>query len=1157
MGCSSGHSFSFQNQICERRQKLEFPAISHKKPRKNTLKKAVLCVKTFDLPLISRSTGQICESICLEPYKPYTIGRKYQFCDFVITDRRISKRHCQLLFDSLNNRIYLSDGVFVESSEYNGSFCSNRNRGSLNGVSLNGIRISGVVALQVGDEVRLVCGKEGGPCWHGNGIGFIVERIVSIEEVDYRRSNELNSCPVHSELATCRLQHCRAIDKTRLLLSWCKDILGSDDPISYIRKCIVLDQNRFGFAFLDGSNKCYELSPNNGFDRQLHIGRGKRKRVYSRETGAVSKGWNLHRDKIIDVLEVSSEFECANFINNANSETTRTPNYGGIHLENGIFKIDGPGLSSRELVITQCKEVLENDAHANITRKPDNGGIHLEDGGIFKCDGSANLPSGKLDIPQCKEVLEDNDYGGCILPPGKKFYLNRLQSEGQYQEEVDDVVSLPELFHPIKNLVRVFIATFTSDILWFISYCKIPPHLPVTIACHSTEKCWSLDPDERISVPYSDFPNLTVVYPPFPETIAFNKDRKNSGIACHHPKLMVLQREDSMRVVITSANLVAKQWHDVTNTVWWQDFPRLIIPENMSLFTQLSIGEVNIDRKGDFAAQLAGFVASLVVDIPSQAYWILELIKYDFKGAVGYLVASVPGIHSHIRPRVSRSKHLMMGKSCKTDSGGAKLLTSVEAAVVGLSYIYHASADSNGARLRKLASFLSKCDVNLDGMSQIVLQRDTNIPADRNAVSVFIPNPEDSSLGDIIQLGFLPRNIAKWVAPLSDNDLFAFSAYINPKEALSTVLEGADNKVKLILYVYAVWLRSSSWDGPSFTDMPDKILPEYASAICSLIALSQRFTGLWRLKEVLGQYKWPEHLESDLVFGSSSVGAINARFLAAFSAAAGKRSVPFSDSDESDPDWGSWNTSQEIINPSVRIIFPTIERVKNNRSGIAASRRMLCFSEVTCLLQKTWQRLKKVGILHDATPFPTDRVGFPMHVKVGRKRFEANDRSSFGWVYCGSHNFSAAAWGRPISDRQSNGVVANTCVLGSRLHVSNYELGIVFIVPPPDSVARDKESAECLDDIILPFMVPPPKYSLIDKPATAQAMRDAWAKQCLRERELYEAVSTSAEDCMVEEIPEEEDDEILEIDKFDTQEKEEEKTYAGTLWSQVHSSRSQ
>lgn len=48
-------------------------------------------------------------------------------------------------------------------------------------------------------------------------------------------------------------------------------------------------------------------------------------------------------------------------------------------------------------------------------------------------------------------------------------------------------------------------------------------------------------------------------YPPFPEAIAFGKDSRKRGIACHHPKLLVSQRENSIRVIITSANLVAKQ----------------------------------------------------------------------------------------------------------------------------------------------------------------------------------------------------------------------------------------------------------------------------------------------------------------------------------------------------------------------------------------------------------------------------------------------------------------------------------------------------------------------------------------------------------------------------------------------------------------------
>ena len=52
---------------------------------------------------------------------------------------------------------------------------------------------------------------------------------------------------------------------------------------------------------------------------------------------------------------------------------------------------------------------------------------------------------------------------------------------------------------------------------------------------------------------------LDIRCPQFPETIAFGNNRKRQGIACHHPKLIVLQRKDSIRIVITSANLVEKQ----------------------------------------------------------------------------------------------------------------------------------------------------------------------------------------------------------------------------------------------------------------------------------------------------------------------------------------------------------------------------------------------------------------------------------------------------------------------------------------------------------------------------------------------------------------------------------------------------------------------
>ena len=53
---------------------------------------------------------------------------------------------------------------------------------------------------------------------------------------------------------------------------------------------------------------------------------------------------------------------------------------------------------------------------------------------------------------------------------------------------------------------------------------------------------------------------LDIRCPQFPETIiAFGNNCKRQGIACHHPKLIVLQRKDSIQIVITSANLVEKQ----------------------------------------------------------------------------------------------------------------------------------------------------------------------------------------------------------------------------------------------------------------------------------------------------------------------------------------------------------------------------------------------------------------------------------------------------------------------------------------------------------------------------------------------------------------------------------------------------------------------
>lgn len=162
------------------------------------------------------------------------------------------------------------------------------------------------------------------------------------------------------------------------------------------------------------------------------------------------------------------------------------------------------------------------------------------------------------------------------------------------------------------------------------------------------------------------------------------------------------------------------------------------------------------------------------------------------------------------------------------------------------------------------------------------------------------------------------------------------------------------------------------------------------------------------------------------------------------------------------------------------------------------------------------------------------------------------DTPSFGWIYCGSHNFSEAAWGRQVSGLLDKKINANRTYsnLGSRLHVSNYELGILFITPPPDAEGKTNLRTN-LDDIVLPFAVPAPKYRPVDKPATKQEMREALIEQTKWQRDVCEAAK-EADEWMQEEIPEEE--EVIEATDFVVKEKEDEKAYAEKLWSQVDSS---
>ncbi|KAL9274932.1 Tyrosyl-DNA phosphodiesterase 1-like protein, partial [Drosera capensis] len=1037
------------------------------------------------------------ETIQLQPNRAYTIGRSNRHAHIVFRDPRVSKQHCQIVFDASLLRLYLLDGAFPldsccrhgrsclihefrgrlikyrdedEESEQRVSSCKGLGfRASLNGVFANGFRIGKGLAMELsaGDVVTLACTNTSGLCTSRSPVGFTVKSIV-IQEGAGRASQDVLSdsprlfAPLSISKSSKRIFSLSANDsesfrsecddsvgRAKTLLTCCRRILDSDDPISYIRRRID------PYSYLDDENVCNLLSSKIRGSCELKLPASGEPQAKTRMTCSRQRHSLCERlgDRISKSLGETEKSPVSTVI--PRQEVTPS------QASDDPLRSEGAGI------------ILDNVLE---TKNPEVSTLNSVD-------------SKNLSLPNNRG--QSSCWNNVFGPPGQNFYLNRLVNMGHSASVLHKVVSLPELLHPVESITRMFTATFTSDVLW---------------------------------------------YPAFPEAIAFGKDCTKKGIACHHPKLLVVQREDSIRVIITSANLVSKQWNNVTNTVWWQDFPRADLPDYSSLFSQVHRKGSDCNPRADFASQLAGFIATLLVDVPSQAKWIDELTKYDFKRASGYLIASVPGVHSYRTCFVTELMQFYPTNISRSSSSGGRFLGSVQASVVGVRHLFRTRTDTKGAQLRKLAAFLGTPSHNACDMSEVVLRRNKNVPADSNAVTVLVPSLNNSSKEDCVQLGFLQRNVAKWVSPLWDIDFFIFSGYILPKEALAAAVGGTNEKVQLILHVS---------QGPNFQDMSKTMQPEHIVALCSLIASLERCTGLWRLEEVLDRYKWPDNLESDFIYSASSIGSsVSPEFLSTFSSAAGKRSTQSCDSDESDPEWGCWSASHELKSPSIRIVFPTINRVKNACNGVSTSKCILCFAE------RTWQRLKPLNIIHDAVPHPSDRIGQPMHVKVARRRFKSKvDGSSFGWVYCGSHNLSAAAWGRLISN--SSGSQVNGSEKGkhatSKLQVCNYELGIIFIFPPPEPKSRSKEGLACLDDIVLPFVVPAPKYGVGDRPATKLAMREASAELAEQQKETLQGAISTMEEAM-EEIPDEEDEH--EDVEHVVQENEEEDAYAEILWSQ-------
>lgn len=131
----------------------------------------------------------------------------------------------------------------------------------------------------------------------------------------------------------------------------------------------------------------------------------------------------------------------------------------------GEFCLDNPTkpISEENLLQDDCKLDQDKLEHHPDVAKGCDAEAEL-------CQGSKVCRNDNAEQTGLSNGNEEQHHSeGCCYSDGSTFFLNRLVGIGSLSNMRADPhngVTLPQLLHPVENLVRVFIATFTSDISW-------------------------------------------------------------------------------------------------------------------------------------------------------------------------------------------------------------------------------------------------------------------------------------------------------------------------------------------------------------------------------------------------------------------------------------------------------------------------------------------------------------------------------------------------------------------------------------------------------------------------------------------------------------------------------------------------------------------
>lgn len=136
-------------------------------------------------------------------------------------------------------------------------------------------------------------------------------------------------------------------------------------------------------------------------------------------------------------------------------------------------------------------------------------------------------------------------------------------------------------------------------------------------------------------------PNVKIHIAPMPEMFG-----------THHSKMLVLfRRDDTVQVIIHTANMISKDWTNMTNAAWISP----ILPRMTEGTIYASSPDTMPRGSGErFKFDLLNYLRSYDRMRPTCTTLVDSLKHYDFSAVKGSLIASVPGLHEiHEEPNAS------------------------------------------------------------------------------------------------------------------------------------------------------------------------------------------------------------------------------------------------------------------------------------------------------------------------------------------------------------------------------------------------------------------------------------------------------------------------------------------------------------------------